>query len=87
MFGGIEFRFCHLFKISDNTNMTESELCPPDTCMKYLIKKGVLYFGYIPKNHAIDVRGDRIPILSSFEISDNANMTESELCPPDSCVK
>jgi len=31
MFGGTEFRFCLLlFKNSDNSYMTESELCPPD---------------------------------------------------------
>jgi len=59
--------------------MTESELCPPDPRIKKLIKMEVKYSRYIQKNYATDVQGDRIPILSSFDISDNTNMTESEL--------
>ena len=66
MFRGIEFRFCLLFEISDNTDMTESELCPPDPRIKYLIlKKSKVLLLYL-KKHAIDVWGDRIPVLSSF---------------------
>ena len=51
--------------------MTELELCPPDTCVKYQIKIEVLYFCFI---------------CHLFEICDNANMTELELCPPDLCM-
>ena len=47
MFGGTEFRFCLLFEISDYTDMTESELCPPDPRIKYLIKKKVKYSCFI----------------------------------------
>ena len=39
----------------------------------------VKYTRLIQKNYATDVRGDRIPILSSFDISVNTKMTESEL--------
>ena len=55
MFGGTEFRFCLLFEISDNTDMTESELCPPDPRIKYLIKKSKVLLLYL-KKHATDVR-------------------------------
>jgi len=46
--------------------MTESELCPPDPRIKYLIKKKSKVLLLYLKKQAIDVRGDRIPILSSF---------------------
>jgi len=35
------------------------------------------------KKSSTDVRGDRIPILSSLEVSANTIMSESEFCPPD----
>ena len=38
------------------------------------------------KNGSSDVRGDRIPILSKVSVT-RKFMTESELCPPGSCVK
>ena len=37
------------------------------------------------KEYASDVREDRIPILSSFEICANASMTELKKSPPDPC--
>ena len=75
-----------LFEITTDTNMTESELCPPDPCVTDPIKKPDEFLYLLRKKYSIDVRGDRIPILSSLKISANINMTESELCPPDPCV-
>ena len=66
--------------------MTESELCPPDPCVTDPIKKPDEFLYLLRKEYSIDVRGDRIPILSSLKISANINMTESELCPPDPCI-
>ena len=56
--------------------MTESEL--PILALNSWLKK-IKYTRYIQKNYATDVREDRIPILSSFDISDNTNMTGSKL--------
>jgi len=71
--------------LSDHS-LTESELCPPDLALMSCLKRnnGVLHF--ISKQFATDVWKDRIPILSKVSVT-RKFMTESELCPPGSCVK
>jgi|GEM_PF-3168945 len=39
MFGGTEFRFCHLLRFCDNISMTELKKSPPDPWVTDPIKK------------------------------------------------